>query len=94
MPIPAHLAFDERLRLFELARSLQWASSPAKWAAFWRGTTFLAAAANLKGGNIHAVDTWKNDAMPGETTADTFEQFTRRAPCGSGSARTAACPAR
>ena len=43
---------------------------------FGASTSFMAAAASLKGGHIHAVDTWQNTAMTAdEPVQDTFEQF-------------------
>lgn len=74
--IETHLIFEERMMLFSLASSL-----PEKFVACEIGsycgasTSFLAAAASLKQGHVHAVDTWMNDAMPGERAEDTWERF-------------------
>ena len=75
--IETHMSFEERLELFRLA--LQ---SPSGFVACEIGsylgasTSFLAAAATIQGGHVHAVDTWRNDAMPDGPGEDTFERFT------------------
>jgi predicted O-methyltransferase YrrM len=74
--IDTHMFFEERLRLFSLATSL-----PRDFVACEIGsylgasTSFLAAAASLRQGHVHAVDTWQNDAMQGEPAEDTWERF-------------------
>jgi predicted O-methyltransferase YrrM len=74
--IDTHLSFDERVQLFGLTAKL-----PQNFVACEIGsyvgssTCFLAAAASLKRGHVHAVDTWKNDAMPGELVKDTWNEF-------------------
>ncbi|MEX0675481.1 MAG: class I SAM-dependent methyltransferase [Pirellulales bacterium] len=74
--IETHMSFEERIKLFSLAASL-----PINFVACEVGsylgasTCFLAAAASLKHGHVHAVDTWKNDAMPHEPVEDTWDRF-------------------
>ena len=74
--IDTHMSFEERLKLFSLAASL-----PNDFVACEIGsylgasTSFLAAAASLRQGQVHAVDTWQNDAMPGERAEDTWVRF-------------------
>lgn len=74
--IETHMSFEERLELFRLGLQL-----PAGFVACEIGsylgasTAFLAAAASIQGGHVHAVDTWRNDAMPDGPGEDTFERF-------------------
>ena len=74
--IETHMSFEERLELFRLA--LQ---SPSGFVACEIGsylgasTAFLAAAATIQGGHVHAIDTWRNDAMPDGPGEDTFDRF-------------------
>jgi len=74
--IDTHMAFEERLKLFVQAMAL-----PAGFVACEVGsyvgasTSFLAAAASLRQGHVHAVDTWKNDAMEHEPVEDTWQKF-------------------
>jgi predicted O-methyltransferase YrrM len=74
--IDTHMSLEERLHLFRLAWSL-----PSRFVACEIGsyvgasTAFLATAASRKGGHVHAVDTWQNDAMGCEPPRDTFGLF-------------------
>lgn len=75
--IETHMSFDERLRLFQMASALRQGFVVCEVGSYYGASTaFLAAAASLREGHVHAVDTWKSDAMPGEPVIDTFEQFT------------------
>lgn len=74
--IDTHMSFDERLKLFGLAASLPAGSVTCEVGSYLGASTcFLAAAASLKQGHVHAVDTWQNDYMPGEPVEDTWLQF-------------------
>jgi predicted O-methyltransferase YrrM len=76
--IETHMSFEERLRLFELAAARGQGFVACEVGSYFGASTcFLAAAASLKEGHVHAVDTWKNDAMAQEPVIDTFEQFCR-----------------
>jgi predicted O-methyltransferase YrrM len=75
--IETHMSFDERLCLF----GLTWQLLPKGFVVcevgsyYGASTAFMAAAASLKSGHVHAVDTWKNDAMGHEPIEDTYERF-------------------
>lgn len=74
--IETHMAFDERCRLFGLACSLRAGFVACEIGSYFGASTcFLAAAAHLKQGHVHAVDTWNNDAMPDEPVEDTWQRF-------------------
>jgi predicted O-methyltransferase YrrM len=76
--IDTHMSFDERINLFGLAGSLPEGFVACEIGSYVGASTcFLAAAASLKHGHVHAVDTWRNDAMPGEPVEDTWERFHR-----------------
>jgi predicted O-methyltransferase YrrM len=74
--IQTHMSFEERLLLFHTALE-----SPNDFLVCEVGsylgasTSFLSAAAVLKGGHIHCVDTWDNVAMSHEPLQDTFASF-------------------
>ena len=76
--IPTHMTMQERLVLLQSALEL-----PAGFAAVEIGsylgasTAFLGFAALHRGGTVHAVDPWTNDAMGAEGTRDTFGEFRR-----------------
>jgi predicted O-methyltransferase YrrM len=75
--IETHMSFEERLRLFQMAIALRQGFVACEVGSYYGASTgFLAAAASLKEGHIHAVDTWMNDAIPDEPVVDTFDQFT------------------
>jgi predicted O-methyltransferase YrrM len=80
--IDTHMTFEERLKLFTLGTSL-----PVGFVAceigsyFGASTSFLAAAASLRQGHVHAVDTWKNHAMPDEPVEDTWDRFLENIDC-------------
>jgi predicted O-methyltransferase YrrM len=74
--IDTHLTFQERLQLFDLSTRLPHGFVACEIGSYMgASTSFLAAAASLKQGHVHAVDTWLNDAMPGEREEDTWQQF-------------------
>jgi len=76
--IPTHLTFQERLTLLQTAIAL-----PPGFAALEIGsylgasTAFLGFAALQRGGFVHAVDPWTNDAMGAEGERDTWGEFRR-----------------
>jgi predicted O-methyltransferase YrrM len=75
--IKTHMAFEERAKLFGLARSLRMGFVACEIGSYvGASTSFLAAAASFRQGHVHAVDTWNNDAMPNEPIEDTWERFT------------------
>ncbi len=74
--IDTHMSYEERMKLFTLAVTLQEGFVACEIGSYvGSSTSFLAAAACLRQGQVHAVDTWKNDAMPGERAQDTWAQF-------------------
>jgi predicted O-methyltransferase YrrM len=74
--IETHMSFEERLRLFQMASALRQGFVVCEVGSYYGASTgFLAAAASLKEGHVHAIDTWMNDAIPNEPIVDTFEQF-------------------
>lgn len=74
--IDTHLSFEERAHLFGLSSQLPNGFVACEIGSYvGASTAFLAAAASLKQGHVHAVDTWQNDAMPGERVEDTWLQF-------------------
>ncbi len=74
--IQTHMSFEERIRLFQVALTL-----PEQFVACEIGSylgassCFLAAAATFRGGYLHCVDTWQNEAMGLELPEDTFARF-------------------
>jgi len=76
--IPTHMTATERLTLFQTALAL-----PAGFAALEVGsylgasTAFLGFAALQRGGFVHAIDPWTNDAMGAEGVRDTWAEFRR-----------------
>jgi predicted O-methyltransferase YrrM len=77
LTIPTHMTFEERLKLFEVGMTLLPQPFVACEVGSYVGasTGFLAAAASLRDGHLHAVDTWMNDAMPHEASRDTWQEF-------------------
>ena len=74
--IDTHMSFEERLQLFRLAWSLPQGFVACEIGSYLGASTaFLAAAASRKCGQVHAIDTWQNDAMRCEPTEDTFQRF-------------------
>jgi len=74
--IDTHMSFEERLKLFGLATTLPKGFMACEVGSYLGASTcFLAAAASLKQGHVHAVDTWKNDFMPNEPAEDTWLRF-------------------
>jgi predicted O-methyltransferase YrrM len=80
--IDTHMSYEERLKLFSLATSLPQGFVVCEIGSYLGASTaFLGAAASLRQGRVHAVDTWKNDAMPGERVEDTWDQFQDNIDC-------------
>jgi predicted O-methyltransferase YrrM len=74
--IETHMSFEERLELFRLALQLPQGFTVCEIGSYLGASTaFLAAAATIRGGHVHAVDTWRNDAMPDGPGEDTFKRF-------------------
>jgi predicted O-methyltransferase YrrM len=74
--IETHMSFEERMELFRLALLLQPGFVACEIGSYLGASTaFLGAAATIRGGHVHAVDTWRNDAMPDEPGHDTFQRF-------------------
>lgn len=75
MMIPTHLTVEERMFLFFAAMRLREGFVAAEIGSY-RGasTAFMAAAASLRGGHVHAVDTWMNDNMT-DAGRDVFASF-------------------
>lgn len=74
--IDTHLTFEERVGLFGMGFQLPHGFVACEIGSYLgASTSFLAAAASLKQGHVHALDTWQNDAMPGERAEDTWQQF-------------------
>jgi hypothetical protein len=74
--IDTHMTFDERIGLMTLAWQLPEGFVSCELGSYLGASTaFLAAMASVKGGHVHAVDTWQNDAMGIEPAEDTFERF-------------------
>jgi len=74
--IDTHMYFEERIHLFKLALALREGFVACEIGSYLgASTSFLAAAASLRKGHVHAVDTWQNDAMPHEPVENTFERF-------------------
>jgi predicted O-methyltransferase YrrM len=74
--IDTHMSFDERVCLFTLVWSLAERFVACEIGSYLGASTaFMAAAASLKQGHVHAVDTWRNDAMDHEPAEDTFQRF-------------------
>jgi predicted O-methyltransferase YrrM len=74
--IDTHMTFEERLRLFGLALSLRTGFVACEVGSYLGASTcFLAAAASLRQGHVHAVDTWMNDHMAHEPAEDTWQRF-------------------
>ena len=74
--IDTHLSFEERLKLFNLAAALPIGFIVCEIGSYLgASTSFLAAAATLGQGHVHAIDTWQNDAMPNERAEDTWLAF-------------------
>jgi predicted O-methyltransferase YrrM len=74
--IETHLSFEERLLLLETALELPNDFLVCEIGSYLGASTaFLAAAAVLKGGHVHCVDTWDNVAMGLEPSQDTYATF-------------------
>ena len=76
--IPTHMTATERLTLMEVALSRGDGFVALEIGSYLGASTaFLGFAALQKGGVVHAVDPWTNDAMGSEGTRDTFGEFRR-----------------
>jgi len=74
--IDTHMSFEERVSLFMMAASLSEGFVACEVGSYLGASTcFLAAAATVRRGHVHAVDTWQNDAMPGSPPEDTWQGF-------------------
>jgi predicted O-methyltransferase YrrM len=76
--IPTHMTLQERLTLVNVGLQM-----PPGFAAIEVGsylgasTAFLGFAALHRGGTVHAIDPWTNDAMGAEGARDTWGEFRR-----------------
>jgi predicted O-methyltransferase YrrM len=76
--IPTHMTANERLTLFQTALALPQGFSAIEIGSYLGASTaFLGFAALHRGGFVHAVDPWTNDAMGAEGERDTFGEFRR-----------------
>jgi predicted O-methyltransferase YrrM len=76
--IPTHMTVQERLRLMELALSLEDGFTVLEIGSYLGASTaFLGFAALQKSGFVHAVDPWMNNAMGAEGERDTLGEFKR-----------------
>jgi len=74
--IPTHMTVRERLMLTQTALGLPEGCVVVEIGSYLgASTTFLAAAAVQRCGNVHAVDTWMNEAMGAEGMYDTWAEF-------------------
>ena len=74
--IPTHMTVRERLLLMQTALELPEGFTVVEIGSYLGASTaFLGAAAVQRGGTVHAVDTWMNDAMGAEGSWDTWKEF-------------------
>lgn len=74
--IDTHMTFEERLTLFGTSTRLPLGFEACEIGSYLgASTSFLAAAAAVRQGHVHAIDTWKNDGMPNEPVEDTWQRF-------------------
>lgn len=74
--IPTHLTPAERLTLLQTAVNLGPAFVAVEIGSYLGASTaFLGLAAQVRGGVVHAVDTWQNESMGGEGLRDTWTEF-------------------
>jgi predicted O-methyltransferase YrrM len=74
--IDTHMSFEERLTLFSISTKLPVGFVACEIGSYLgASTSFLAVAAVLQQGHVHAVDTWRNDGMPNEVIEDTWQRF-------------------
>jgi predicted O-methyltransferase YrrM len=74
--IPTHMTPQERLALLQAALNLAPNFVIVEIGSYLGASTaFMAYAATTKGGTVHAIDTWQNDAMGAEGTRDTYAEF-------------------
>jgi predicted O-methyltransferase YrrM len=74
--IQTHMSFEERLLLLRVALALPNSFLGCEVGSYLgASSSFLAAAASLKGGHLHCIDTWQSDAMAVEPPEDTFARF-------------------
>jgi predicted O-methyltransferase YrrM len=76
--IPTHMTMQERLVLLQSALELPAGFSAVEIGSYLGASTaFLGFAAVHRGGTVHAIDPWTNDAMGAEGARDTFGEFRR-----------------
>lgn len=76
--IETHMSFHERRALLLSALALPDGFTACEVGSYFGASTaFIALAAKLKNGTVHAVDTWQNDLMGLEPSIDTFGIFSR-----------------
>ena len=76
--IPTHMTLQERLVLLQTALELPAGFSAVEIGSYLGASTaFMGFAALHRGGSVHAVDPWSNDAMGAEGSRDTFAEFRR-----------------
>jgi predicted O-methyltransferase YrrM len=76
--IPTHMSVRERLVLMEVAIGLGPGFTALEIGSYLGASTaFLGFAALQKGGYVHAVDPWTNNAMGSEGERDTLAEFRR-----------------
>jgi predicted O-methyltransferase YrrM len=74
--IPTHMTVAERLMLMQTALELPEGFVVVEIGSYLGASTaFLGAAAVQRGGTVHAVDTWMNDAMGAEGSWNTWNEF-------------------
>ena len=74
--IPTHMTMQERLLLFQTAVALDPGFTIVEIGSYLGASTaFLGFAALHRGGAVHAVDPWMNDAMGAEGERDTLGEF-------------------
>jgi predicted O-methyltransferase YrrM len=74
--IPTHMTVQERLTLFQSALGLPPNFTIVEIGSYiGASTAFLGFAALHRGGYVHAIDPWTNDAMGAEGNRDTWTEF-------------------
>jgi predicted O-methyltransferase YrrM len=76
LAIPTHMTTQERLALLQAAINLAPGFCIVEIGSYLGASTaFMAYAATTKGGVVHAIDTWQNEAMGAEGVRDTYPEF-------------------
>lgn len=76
--IPTHMTVQERLALLQTALNLPPGFSVLEIGSYLGASTaFLGLAALQRDGNVHAIDSWQNEAMGSEGERDTWGEFRR-----------------